>query len=86
MKKNYRLRVNEFNMYFKNLEDVKKWFKTCDVKKSLKLEDGYYLDLDNLEEIVGEGEVIIYNSSMLERGDDYCSIELEEFSFEFENN
>jgi len=84
--KNYCLKVNEHSLYFKNLEDVKKWFKTCDVKTKLKLEDGYSLSLNNLEEIVGEGEVMIYNESMLERGDDYCTIELEEFSFEFQNN
>jgi hypothetical protein len=84
--KNYCLKVNEHSLYFKSLEDVKKWFKTCDVKTKLKLEDGYSLSLNNLEEIVGEGEVMIYNESMLERGDDYCTIELEEFSFEFQNN
>ena len=84
--KNYRLKVNEFNMYFKSLEDVKRWFESCDVKEKLELEDGYYLDLNNLEELLEEGEVEIYNESMLERGDDYCTIELEKFTFEFENN
>ena len=83
MEKNYRLRVNDENIYFKNLEDVKKWFRSCDLEDDkFKMEDGYYLDLESIEELIGEGEVEIYNNSMCERGDDYCSIELEEITFE----
>ena len=85
--KNYCLRVNkEFSVYFKSLEDCKRWFESCSVKDKLELEDGYYLDLNNLEELIGEGEVDIFNESMCERGDDYCTIELEEFTFEFQNS
>jgi hypothetical protein len=35
-----------------------------------------------LESIVGDEEVEIYNECMCERGDDYCSISLEEITFE----
>ena len=84
MEKNYRLRVNDENIYFRNLEDVKKWFRSCDLEDDkLELEDGWFLDLDDIEELIEEGEVEIYNNSMCERGDDYCNIELERFSFEF---
>lgn len=82
MEKNYVLKVNEHSLYFKSLESVKNWFKECGVKERLELEDEEYVELDNLEEIVGEGEVDVFNECMIERGDDYCCIELEEFSFE----
>ncbi len=86
MEKYYCLRVNEENIHFKSLEDVKEWFKTCSLEDNkLELEDGCYLDLDSIEKIIGEGEVEIYNNSMCERGDDYCSIKLDEFKFEFQN-
>ena len=84
MEKYYCLRVNEENIHFKSLVDVKKWFRTCSLEDDkLELEDGYYLDLERIEELIGEEEVEIYNNSMCERGDDYCSIRLEEFKFEF---
>ena len=86
MEKYYCLRVNEENIHFKSLEDVKKWFRTCSLEDDkLELEDDDYLDLDSIEEIIGEGEVEIYNNSMCERGDDYCTIKLDEFKFEFQN-
>jgi len=87
MEKYYCLRVNEENIHFKNLEDVKKWFKTCGVEDVLFTEEeGVIYSLDFLEYLVGFGEVRIVNESMCERGDDYCSIRLEEFKFEFQNN
>jgi hypothetical protein len=86
MEKYYCLRVNEENIHFKSLEDVKKWFRTCSLEDDkLELEDDDYLDLDSIEKIIGEGEVEIYNNSMCERGDDYCTIKLDEFKFEFQN-
>ena len=84
MKKNYCLRVNDESIYFKSLEDVKKWFRTLPLEDDkLELEDGYYLDLESIEELIGGEEVEVYNNSMCERGDDYCTIRLEEFKFEF---
>jgi hypothetical protein len=86
MEKYYCLRVNEENIHFKSLEDVKKWFRTCSLEDDkLELEDDDYLDLESIEELIGEGEVEIYNNSMCERGDDYCTIKLDEFKFEFQN-
>ena len=82
MEKGYCLKVNENNLYFKSLESVKSWFKECGVKERLKLEDEEYVDLDNLDEIVDDGEKEIYNDCMCERGDDYCSIELDEICWE----
>jgi hypothetical protein len=86
MEKYYCLRVNEENIHFKSLEDVKKWFRTCSLEDDkLELEDDDYLDLESIEELIGEEEVEIYNNSMCERGDDYCTIKLDEFKFEFQN-
>jgi len=82
MEKNYRLKVNEHSLYFKKLESVKKFFIECGVKKRLELEGEEYVELDDLEDLIGEGEVDVFNECMIERGDDYCSIELEEISFE----
>ena len=80
--KNYCLVINNSPLFFKSLEGVKKWFKKCGVKKRLELEDEEYVDLDNLESIVGNEEVEIYNDCMCEMGDDYCSISLYEIVFE----
>jgi len=82
MEKNYCLKVNEHSLFFKSLDSVVKWFKKSGVEKRLELEDEKYVDLDNLESIVGDEEVEIYNECMCERGDDYCSISLEEITFE----
>jgi hypothetical protein len=82
MEKNYCLKVNEHSLFFKSLDSVVKWFKKSGVEKRLELEDEEYVDLDNLESIVGDEEVEIYNDCMCERGDDYCSISLEEITFE----
>ena len=82
MEKNYCLKINDGNLYFRSLESIKKFFIECGVKKRLELEGEEYVELDNLEYLIGEGEVDIFNECMCERGDDYCSIELEEFDFE----
>ena len=79
--KNYCVVINNSPLFFKSLDGVKKWFKKCGVKKALELAEGY-IDLDNLESIVGNEEVEVYNDCMCERGDDYCVIELNEFEFE----
>ena len=78
----YCLRVNENNLYFKSLESVKKWFEECGVKERLELEDEEYIELDDLISISCGGEREIYNECMIERGDDYCVIELEVIDFE----
>jgi len=82
MEKNYCLVVNSSPLFFKSLDSVKSWFKKCGVKKRLELDDEEYVDLDNLESIVGDEEIEIYNECMIEMGDDYCSISLEEITFE----
>jgi hypothetical protein len=83
MEKNYHLKVNEHSLYFKSLESVKKWFIECGVEKRLKLEDDEeFIELEEIGSLLGEGEVEIYNECMIERGDDYCVIELEEISWE----
>ena len=80
--KNYCLVINNSPLFFKSLDGVKKWFNKCGVKKRLELEDEEYVDLDNLESIVGNEEVEIFNECMCEMGDDYCSISLWEIVFE----
>ena len=80
--KSYCVVINNSPLFFKSLEGVKKWFKKCGVKKRLELEDEEYVDLDNLESIVGDEGVEIYNECMCEMGDDYCSISLYEIVFE----
>ena len=82
MEKNYCVVINNSPLFFKSLDSVKSWFKKCGVKKRLKLDDEEYVDLDNLESIVGNEEVEIYNECMCEMGDDYCSISLYEIVFE----
>lgn len=83
MKKNYCLRVNGSNLFFKELESIKEWFKKCGVEEILEsVEEEVIYSLDNLEYLIGEGEIEIVNECMLEMGDDYCSIELEEINFE----
>ncbi len=82
MEKGYVLKVNEHSLFFKRLDSVKGWFKECGVKERLELEDEEYLELDDLESIVGDEEIEVYNDCMCERGDEYCSISLEEFEFE----
>ena len=82
MEKNYCVVINNSPLFFKSLDSVKSWFKKCGVKKRLKLEDEEYLELDNLESIVGDEEIEIFNDCMCERGDDYCSISLWEITFE----
>ena len=82
MEKGYCLKVNESTLYFKSLESVKNWFIKNGVKERLVLEDEEYIDLGDLDEIVDDGEKEIYNEDMIERGDDYCVIELDEICWE----
>jgi hypothetical protein len=80
---NYVLKVNENNLYFKSLEGVKNWFKKGGVEERLKLEDDEeYIELEEIDSLLDEGEVEIYNECMIERGDDYCVIELDEICWE----
>ena len=80
--KNYCLVINNSPLFFKSLEGIKSWFNKCGVKKRLELEDEEYLELDNLESIVGDEEIEIFNDCMCEMGDDYCNISLWEIVFE----
>jgi hypothetical protein len=83
MEKNYCLVVNSSPLFFKSLEGVRKWFIECGVKEVLESdEDEVIYELSNLEYLVGFGEINIVNDCMIERGDDYCSISLEEITFE----
>jgi hypothetical protein len=82
MEKNYCVVINNSPLFFKSLDGVKKWFKKCGVKKRLKLDDEEYVDLDNLESIVGNEEVEVYNDCMCEMGDTHCFIGLYEIVFE----
>jgi hypothetical protein len=83
MEKSYVLKVNEHSLYFKSLESIRKWFIECGVKDVLvSVEEEVVYSLDNLDYLVGFGEIEIENECMLERGDDYCTIELNEFEFE----
>jgi hypothetical protein len=82
MEKGYCLKVNDNLLYFKSLESIKNWFIKSGVKERLVLEDEEYIDLGDLDEIVDDGEKEIYNEEMIERGDDYCVIELDEICWE----
>ena len=82
MEKGYCLKVNDNLLYFKSLESIKNWFIKNGVKERLVLEDEEYIDLGDLDEIVDDGEKEIYNEEMMERGDDYCVIELDEICWE----
>ena len=82
MEKSYVLKVNEHSLYFKSLESIRKWFIECGVKDNLIDEEENVYSLDELEDLIGEGEIEIVNECMIERGDDYCSISLEGITFE----
>ena len=82
MEKGYCLKVNDNLLYFKSLESIKNWFIKNGVKERLLLEDEEYIDLGDLDEIVDDGGKEIYNKEMIERGDDYCVIELDEICWE----
>jgi hypothetical protein len=82
MEKGYCLKVNDNLLYFKSLESIKNWFIENGVKERLVLENEEYIDLGDLDEIVDDGEKEIYNEEMIERGDDYCVIELDEICWE----
>ena len=82
MEKGYCLKVNDNLLYFKSLESIKNWFIKNGVKERLVLEDEEYIDLGDLDEIVDDGGKEIYNKEMIERGDDYCVIELDEICWE----
>lgn len=77
----YSLKVNDFNLYFKKLDSVKNWLIECGVDEELELEDKN-ITLDKLEELLEEGYVEVYNECLIERGDDYCVLELEVIEFE----
>lgn len=83
MEKNYCLVINSSPLFFKSLESVRKWFIECGVEDVLvSVEEDVVYSLDNLEYLVGFGEIEIENECMIEMGDDYCSISLEEITFE----
>jgi hypothetical protein len=82
MEKGYCLKVNDNLLYFKSLESIKNWFIENGVKERLVLEDEEYIDLGDLDEIVDDGGKEIYNEEMIERGEDYCVIELDEICWE----
>ena len=77
----YSLKVNDYNLYSKEFNNIKKWFMECGVNKELELEDEVIL-IDNLDELLDMGDVEIYNECMFEMGSDYCVIGLEKIEFE----
>lgn len=88
MEKNYCLRVNQFSYqyhkYFRNLDDVKKWFIQCGVEEELITDDDQdNISLDNLEELLEDWDVEIYNEAFFVIGFNSCMIRLEEIEFEY---
>jgi hypothetical protein len=77
----YMLVVNENHLYFKSLNSVKNWFIKNGVTKNLITVDEDVYSIDKLDEILSL-PLQIENESMIERGDDYCYICLEEITFE----
>ena len=77
----YSLKVNDYNLYFKEFDNVKKWFNECGVEKELELEDESIL-IDNLDELLDMGDIEVYNECLFEMGSDYCDIRLERIEFE----
>jgi len=87
MSKSYCLMVNNFsdtyNVHFKSLEGIKKWFIKCGVEKELLLEDDQdNISLDNLEELLEHWDVEIYNEQLCAQGYDTCEITLTEIVWE----
>lgn len=78
----YMLRVNDNSLFFRKLSDVKMWFNDCGLTGVLVDDEEQTYSLDELENIVGVNLNIV-NLCMCERGDDYCTIELQVITFEY---
>jgi len=82
MEKSYVLKINDGYVYYRKLENVKKFLIECGVDDVLFDEDDEVVySLDNLEEIVGMS-LVLTNKCLCERGDDYCEFYLGEIEFE----
>lgn len=82
MKKSYYLKIGNEILFFKKLESVKKWFLDSGVVDVLlDIDDEVIYDLDNLEYLVNSGCVMVSNECLLERGEEWCGIELGEINF-----
>ena len=77
----YSLKVNDYNLYFKEFSSIKKWFEECGVEKELELEDESIM-ISDLDKLLDMGDIEVYNECMFEMGDDYCVIGLEKIEFE----
>ncbi len=66
---NYKLKLNDEDLFFFKLEGVKDFLVMSGVEGGLEVEDGV-VSLDELESIAGE-EIKVYNKELVERGDDY---------------
>ncbi len=66
---NYKLKLNDEDLFFFKLEGVKDFLVMSGVEGGLEVEDGV-VSLDELESIAGE-EIKVYNEELVERGDDY---------------
>ena len=77
----YMLVVNDNHLYFKSLNSVKNWFVKCGVTDKLITVDEDVYSINELEQILSL-PLQIENECMIERGDDYCYIYLEEIQFE----
>ena len=77
----YHLRINDTSLFFQYWIDVVDFFHNAGITPEteyLHTEEGYNF---YLFQIVGMGELRLKNICLIERGDDYVSIELEKIEF-----
>jgi hypothetical protein len=71
-----------YNVHFKSLDGIKKWFIKTGVEKELILDDDDFIALDNLKELLEHWEVEVYNQSLCEQGFSSFFITLTEIDWE----
>ena len=81
----YLLNFNDNLSLFRDLEELKEFFIECEVKEGLMDEDGKIYLLEELDRLVDEGEKHFINKGLIERGDDYFSLDLKEVGYMYED-
>lgn len=77
----YHLRINNTSLFFHYWVSVAEWFENAGITDKVYLSTVTGKDF-YLFQIVGIGEIWVTNKSLLERGDDYVSIQLSQIKFQ----
>lgn len=77
----YHLRINNKSLFFHYWMSVAEYFENAGITDKIYLNTVTGKDF-YLFQIVGIGEIWVTNKSLIERGDDYVSIQLEQIKFQ----